>query len=116
MGDGDRTDRVGGESVVTDPAAEAARRAWEEFTRFPRFEPISTLVATTLMDATARETLKPIREAMAEIGDRYNAIERLMLQADSAAESSRHMNEMIGLKFAHDLLAPLTHTTEELEK
>ncbi len=93
---------------MTDPAVEAAQRVWRPDWSFIDAE-------GKLTDA-AREMAKPIREQMAVIRRRYSELEDLMLAADTSALMSRYANEMAGIKYAYDLLAPLIFTSEELER
>lgn len=95
---------------MSDPAVEAAQRAAKAM--LPQ-----DVYATRLGDAEkgAREALKPIRELYAQLKSRYGEIEdRMLATGNTAAETSRHANEMAGLKLALDALAPLIFSTEEL--
>lgn len=76
------------------------------------WNPVKTM--TEAMEQAAREMAKPIREQLAIIRNYYDQVEIRMLSAETPAETSRHANEMAGLKFAYDLIAPHVYTTEEL--
>lgn len=90
-----------------DPAVEAARMA----------------VATGLIDGLANEgmahraaryALNPIWKKLGDVRERYVELESRMLLVDSTpAETSRYANEMAGLKFAFDAIAPLVYAGEE---
>ena len=105
--------------MSTDPAVEAAKRAWmerygeEQLPRF--FDKVDDVEdVAQFVTAAARETLKPIREKLAEIKGYYSQVEDRMLAAENPAETSRHANEMAGIRFVYDALLPLVYTSEEL--
>lgn len=64
--------------------------------------------------AAAREALKPIRDAMSVIKDRYDRVHSYMIDAETSAEMSRHASELAGLMFAYNAIAPSAYTSEEL--
>jgi len=92
---------------MSDPAEEAARRA---------FYAASGLSDNTLdhMTSATREALKPIRDAMVVIKERYERVHGYMLDADTSAEMSRHASELAGLMFAYNAIAPSVFTSEEM--
>ncbi|OCB46998.1 hypothetical protein A5721_11110 [Mycobacterium vulneris] len=93
---------------MADPAIDAAQRAYT-------INPADATVWDEAVTA-AREALKPIREHMSLIKDRYENVRRMMLAAETSAEMSRHANEMAGIEFAYNLIAPLIYASEELER
>ncbi len=85
---------------MSDPAIEAAQRAWEAW--FER-APVDLSAASTPVTLAAREALKPIRERHAHW---VAELEKSPLSATAGA---------IALVVLADL-APLIFTTEELER
>lgn len=51
---------------------------------------------------------------MIEIKDRYDQVHGWMIAAETSAEQSRHANELAGLMYAYNLIAPLVYTSEEM--
>lgn len=99
------------EKNMNDPAVEAAQRAW------PKGNGARKLVQNRPrlhMEDAARQALNPIRHAMIEIKDRYDQVHGWMIAAETSAEQSRHANELAGLMYAYNLIAPLVYTSEEM--
>jgi hypothetical protein len=95
---------------MSDPAIEAAQSA---FIR-EGWGDVLQLSEGHLAVAAAREALKPIRDAMVVIKERYERVHGYMLDADTSAEMSRHASELAGLMFGYNAIAPLVYTSEEM--
>lgn len=89
----------------------------------PAAEAASLAVGTGVVDGlsvegiarrSARYALNPIWKRLGDVRERYVELERRMLLGDSTpAETSRYANEMAGLKFAFDAIAPLVYVGGE---
>lgn len=95
---------------MSDPAVEAAQQAWDAL------PDRSYATREQVMEAAAREALKPIKERLAVIRERYELIRTWMLADESPAAQSRHASEMTGLRYVYNLIAPMVYPSEELEK
>lgn len=80
---------------MTDPAVEAAQRAWEGTSN------ATYMNRVTLMRAAAREALKPVRELAEAFSEFYEG------RNDTFAEGIKHVLRDI---------APFIYPTEELER
>ncbi|QAY10977.1 hypothetical protein SEA_POLLYWOG_50 [Mycobacterium phage Pollywog] len=84
---------------MSDPAVEAAARAWEWYP-VPKDIP---LVVRSVPLAAAREALEPIRE----LHQTHSEALRLAVPGDPTAD---------GVRYILELLEPLIYTTEELDQ
>lgn len=82
---------------MTDPAVEAARKAWN-----------GTGVYRTIAENAAREALRPIREEWAELSEAATNLSEYGSYLESAKAAG--MREVLAV------LAPLIYPTEELER
>lgn len=81
---------------MSNPAVEAATKAMMEAHNYS--------IPNRDLIVAARYALKPVREAMAKIKDRYDQVHGWMIAAETSAEQSRHANELAGLMFAYNLI------------
>lgn len=93
---------------MSDPAMDAAETVCERH----NWDGVMFCAA----DAGAREALKPIKERLAVIRERYELIRTWMLADESPAAQSRHASEMTGLRYVYNLIAPMVYPSKELEK
>ncbi|OMC44727.1 hypothetical protein A5742_27535 [Mycolicibacterium fortuitum] len=100
---------------MSDPAIEAAQRAWasnEALDGIDYSPGEGGFWTPDAMEAAAREALKPIRDEMDELYVRAKHLESQMLAADDAASASRFANELAGLRWAYNILFPHVYADE----